>query len=232
MRAFRWGFGTFLAVVILGLGAFSQEGCGSSPSSPGGNSAGIVWYSGQVLTGTYSGPGANISLRVNDSPVSDATVVLSGGFPESPVTLGYVTTETDSGKDYAVYVTHSFTYVPGAGYTIASMSSALTASAGIVAPGGATFLSDASGVVTQVGEAHPGDTGNLYIMDGSGNSVLSNLSGPYPIDLVDPTTYGGSSGTAYLLDANTESSTSTLTGGTMEYGLTAEEDDYQPVTLP
>ncbi|HVM32287.1 MAG TPA: hypothetical protein VMU88_04070, partial [bacterium] len=199
----------------------------------GSSSVTIAWAYPEIFYNNGNSS-AYLQLQVNDSPVTDAAVSLSGNFPGAPVTLAYASPVTHSGNVYASYQVLGFSYVAGDTYIFTSTALGKTASATLSAPGNLTLSADANGAVTLVNAGIPGSDNSISVYDSSGvtNTLyLSNATFPVTIDA--STAYAGISGTIFNLAVNAENDGGTAHNAGVSYGdFEVAAEASRSVTLP
>ncbi|HVM32286.1 MAG TPA: hypothetical protein VMU88_04065 [bacterium] len=228
MRETSWMLGTFVLFMVLSFSALIQTGCSNPPTA----STAITWDSPQIYDNN-SGSTAHLGLQVNGAPATDVLVVLSGGFPESPVTASYSYPITDGGQAYAFYQFGSFTYTAGATYVLSSKAMGKTASVTLVGPGGITNDLDSNGAVTLVTVSHPGSFNAFYLLDSSYNPISILSPTTFPVTVNAGSAYPGASGTVYDVETYLSNSTTLVANGKMGFGqVVAFSQRDQGVTVP
>ncbi len=237
MKEIRWMLGTFSLFLAVSLAALFQSGCGggSSPSSPGGGSSSvtIAWAYPEIFdndgnSSTY------LQLQVNDAPVTDVAVSLSGNFPGAPVALAYSNPVTHSGHIYATYQALGFSYVAGDTYIFTSTASGKTASATLTTPGNLTLSSNANGAVTLADAGVPGNENTVSVYDSSGvTNTFYVTNAVFPVTIDASTAYAGTTGTVFNLTVNAEIEGGTVHNAGLSFGdFNVSAEASQSVTLP
>ncbi len=174
---------------------------------------GIFWHPNSAYLHSVS-PTSEFSffsllLTVDGVPESTAEVTLAG--PGGTVTIPYTGQTTFDSRFFAQYQSSnlSLAYVPGATYTVTTVTSIGTASAVITAPGGITIAPDGS----QVSWEYEGDNERIFVNTPSSTPAFRSGDGdktsPFPIPV---SAYGMGPGT-YKVTVDIRRRFTTVTGG-------------------
>lgn len=230
----------FAILVLSGVPFLGGTGCGSSPAGPAPVS--IVWAY-PTISHYLGGQFAFVQLRVDNQPLTNAAVTLSGTFTGAPVVLPYSNYVTHGSVVYANYETTTFTYEPNKVYTLSTKAKGKTASGSVTAPGGISVLTNAGGAVTQASWTYDGSADNVDVYENSPTSQatfntlnsVSDATSPVAIpDNGGSNAYPDGSGSSYSTTTVVKNVTTTISGGTLRSGSTLYADDYliSNVTLP
>ncbi len=174
---------------------------------------GIFWHPNSAYLHSVS-PTSEFSffsllLTVDGVPESTAEVTLTG--PGGTVTIPYTGQTTFDSRFFAQYQSSnlSLAYVPGATYTVTTVTSIGTASVVITAPGGITVAPDGS----QVSWEYEGDNERISIFTPSFTPAFNSDDGdktsPFSIPV---SAYGAGPGT-YKVSVDIRRRFTTVTGG-------------------
>ncbi len=161
-----------------------------------------------------------LDLLVNNSPVTDAVVILTGSNLSSPVTVPYDKPVSYGGVGYAQYHSQdTFTYELGETYTLTCIAMGVTTSATQTAPGDISVLADGSGAVTYASWATEGNSDHVYIRHAP---FITTYSLPPDQDSpvsIDPVTPYPDTGYTYNEFIDIQNQTPTVSNGSTSLGF-------------